>query len=133
MATTQEILDAAVNLGKLIATHEAAKKFEGVMKKLEGEVEAQRLLNDYHRHLSKLGEKEAKGEPIEVEDKRQLESLQNQVVNNAVLRDIQMAQMDYLDLMRRVDEAISGGPKPAGGAPGVADLGAASAGGPPPG
>lgn len=117
MATTQEILQAAEALGKLIATHDTAKKFEGSIQRLQADVEAQRSLNDYNRHMQKLGEKEAGGQPIEVEDKRQLDKLQNAVIRNPLLRDFQMAQMDYLDLMRRVDEAMAGGPAPEGIAP----------------
>ena len=79
-----------------------------MLKRFEADIEAQRLFNDYHRHLAKMGEKEAKGQPIEVEDKRQLERLQDGMSRSALLRDLQIGQMDYLDLMRQVDEAISG-------------------------
>ncbi|MCE9590175.1 MAG: YlbF family regulator [Planctomycetes bacterium] len=121
MATTQEILAAAKELGKLIATHEASAKFEETLRKLEADVEAQRALNDYNRHMTKLSEKEAAGKPIEVEDKKQLEKLQAGIARNATLRDFQMRQMDYLDLMRRVDEAMSGDAGAA--APGAAPAG----------
>ena len=108
MATTQEILDSAKSLGKLIATHEAARSFEENLKKLEADVDAQRVLNDLNRHAVTLAEKEQNGQPIEVEDKRKLEKLQGDVARNAVLQNFQLMQMDYVDLMRKVDEAISG-------------------------
>lgn len=108
MATTQEILTAARELGKIIATHDAAKRFAASMQKLGGDVEAQRVLNDLQRHLMKLQEKEQQGLPLEVEDKRTMEKLQGGVARNPILRDFQLAQMDYLDLMRQVDEAMSG-------------------------
>ena len=108
MATIQEILDSAKALGKQISTHEASIKFEKSLKALQADVDAQRLLNDYQRHMAKIAEKETKGDPIEVEDKRRLEDLQNQVVSHSTLRDLQVSQMDYLDLMRQVDEMISG-------------------------
>jgi cell fate (sporulation/competence/biofilm development) regulator YlbF (YheA/YmcA/DUF963 family) len=126
MATTQEILSAAREVGKLIASHDIARKLESAMSRLQGDVEAQRVLNDYNRHLQKLSEKEQSGKPIEVSDKQQLEKLQNAVIRNPLLRDFQMAQMDYLDLMRKVDEAMAGQPEqqaagiaqaPAGAAP----------------
>ncbi len=117
MATTQDILNAARDLGKLIATHEAARKFDESIRKLQGDVEAQRVLNDYNRQVAKLGEKEAGGKPIEVEDKRQLQNLQGAVMRNPTLRDFQLAQMDYVDLMRKVDEAMSGEAEPAAAAP----------------
>ena len=107
MATTQEVLAAARDLGELIAKHDSAQKFEEILKKLEVDVEAQRLLSDLNRHVSTLAEKESGNQPIEVEEKRKLETLQGEVSRNVVLRDFQMVQMDYVDLMRRGDQAIS--------------------------
>jgi len=109
MATdTDEIMKKARELGKMVADHPHAKKFAELAHDLGQDVEAQRVLTDYDRHLQALSEKEQAGKPIEVEDKRKLEQLQQAVVKNKKLRDFQMAQMDYLDLMRRIDEAISG-------------------------
>ena len=108
MASTDDIIKAAQDLGKLIATHPSTEKFEKVLSRLREDVDAQRLLNDQNRAVNKLAEKEAQGKPIEVEDKREIEKLSKAIAGNAVLRDLQMAQMDYLDLMRKVDEAISG-------------------------
>ena len=107
MATTEEILDAARQLGTLIGSHEAAKKFADVMGRLREDEDAQRLLNDYNRHLNTIAEKESAGSPIEVDDKKKLETFQTQVMTHDLLRDLQMVQMDYVDLMRRVDEAMS--------------------------
>jgi cell fate (sporulation/competence/biofilm development) regulator YlbF (YheA/YmcA/DUF963 family) len=111
--TTQDVLNKAHELGDLIAQHPAAKKMEDILKRLQDDTDAQRAMNDYNRHLQALSEKEAAGKPIEVEDKRKLEALQNAVIRNPILRDFQVGQMDYLDLMRKVDEAIQGGPDPA--------------------
>ncbi len=108
MATTQEILDAAGELGKLISSHTTASALEKVVKALREDVEAQRKLADYQRHLTAIGEKEASGKPIEVDDKKKLETLQGEVIRTPVLRDFQLAQMDHMDLMRQVDAAISG-------------------------
>ena len=110
------MLAGARDLGKLIATHDAARKFEDILTKLQADTEAQRVLNDFNRALQRLGQKEAQGQPIEVAEKRQLEDLQNKVIRNPLLAKFQMAQMDYLDLMRKVDEAMSGGGPEAAGA-----------------
>ena len=122
MATTQEILDAAGELGKLIASHGVAAKFEQALKALQDDVPAQRALTDYQRHLTAVGEKEAAGKPIEVDDKQKLEALQRTIIQTPVLRDFQLAQMDYLDLMRQVDTAISGAPDVGAAAPAESPL-----------
>ncbi len=124
MATTQEILSAARDLGKLIASHPAAVKFEDIVKQLQADVEAQRLLTDLNRHMEALGEKEAQGQPIEVADKRKLEELQGKMIRHPLLSKFQMVQMDYLDLMRQVDDALAGGSPAAtgGAAPGAGGI-----------
>lgn len=108
MPSTQEIIAEAQKLGDLIAQHDAAKKLESALKALQNNVESQRVLNDYNRHLQALGEKEAAGRPIEVADKHKLETLQKAVIMNPLLRGFQTAQMDYVDLLRKVDDAMLG-------------------------
>ncbi len=130
MATTDEILNAAREVGKLVSEHDTAKRLEGAIKMLQNDVASQRVLTDFNRALQSLGEKEARGQGITLEDKHKLEELQRSVVRNPTLRSFQMAQMDYVDLLRKIDEAITGesGVEPtAGAAP--AGSGAAPSGG----
>lgn len=121
MAGTDQILTKARELGKLIAEHDAARKLADAVDRLKDDADAQRALNDFSRHLNALAEKQAAGKPIEVDDKRKLEQLQLAVAKNPLLRDLQVLQMDYLDLMRRVDDAIRDQGEPDG-----AELGAAA-------
>ncbi len=122
MPSTQEILDAAKKVGQMVAEHDATTKLESSLKALESDTDAQRAIADFNRHLQALAAKEQSGKPIEVDDKRKLESLQQAVVMNIKLRNFQMAQMDYVDLLRKIDDAIvneSGDALAAiGGAPG---------------
>ena len=107
MVTTLEIIDKAQELGKLLGQHEAVTQLESVLKSFQEDVESQRSFNDYQHQIAKIGQKEAEGQPIEVEEKRKLADLQNDVIQNPILREMQVKQMDYLDLMRQVDEAIT--------------------------
>ncbi len=100
------ILEAADHLGQLIRQHPATQQLDTLIKQLEDDVEAQRLSTDLSRHRETLAEKQRDGKPIEVDDKRRLETLQQAVAGHPVLRKLQMAQMDYVDLMRKVDEKI---------------------------
>lgn len=129
MASTQEILDQANALGELLAEHDAAKAMESAIKALQGDTASQRALADLNRHGAALEEKAAQGQAIEVADKRKLEELQQAVVLNPLLANFQRAQMDYTDLLRQVDDAITGRSEaeaqaqaqaqaPAGGGPG---------------
>lgn len=108
MATDDQIMKAAGELGKLLGEHPKVSRLESAIGKLKEDVEAQRALNDLNRHLQAVTEKEMSGQPIEVADKRKLQELQTAVVHNLVLQEFQLAQMDYVDLVRRLDEAMYG-------------------------
>lgn len=122
MPTDQDILDLATKLGELLAEHDATKNLASATKAFEADVDSQRAMADYQRFAQSLQEKAQTGGAIEVEDKRKLESLQQAVITNPLLANMQRAEMDYLDLLRKVDGAIvaTGGAvtqAPAGPAP----------------
>jgi cell fate (sporulation/competence/biofilm development) regulator YlbF (YheA/YmcA/DUF963 family) len=118
MSTTEEILSVARDLAKLIESSEPARKMAAVLEQLKADVDAQRLFTDHTRAVEAIAEKQAEGKPIEVKDKHRVEDLQKKVIRNDILRNLQTTQMDYVDLMRKVDEAMSPEfTKDAGGAP----------------
>ena len=106
MVDTQDIEKAAKDLGAMIADHEAAKKMQEASKQFDADQDTQRLLNDYQREAEKVARKQQNNEPIEVAEKRRLQELQDQVIANPLVSKLQIAQMDYLDLMRRVQQII---------------------------
>jgi len=108
MATTAQIVKAAQELGLLIQKHSSAVKLRDMIERLQEDTEAQRLMTDHNRLVQKLSEKQMNNEPIEVEEKRQLQATQDKVVRHPLLSEFQMVQMDYVDLMRQVDEAMAG-------------------------
>lgn len=108
MATDDQIQKAATELGEMLGEHPKVGRLDAAIKKLKEDTEAQRAINDLNRHLQTVAEKEMAGQPIEVSDKRRLQELQNTVVHNLVLREFQLAQMDYVDLVRRLDDAMYG-------------------------
>ncbi|MGB0767499.1 MAG: YlbF family regulator [Phycisphaeraceae bacterium] len=108
MPSEKDILEQAGKLGKLLADHDAAKRLESATKAFENDVDSQRAMADYQRYAQTLQQKAQSGGAIEVEDKRKLETLQQAVVTNPLLANMQRAEMDYLDLLRKVDAAIVG-------------------------
>lgn len=113
MATTEELIAKAAELGKLIAQHEAAKNLASATAKLKSDPSATQAIQGFNRLLQTLAMKEQAGMPIEPAEKRQLENLQQTVATNLSLRAFQTAQVAYVDLMRQVDEALtSAGPDP---------------------
>ncbi len=108
MASDEQLIQAAKELGEQLKDNPKVARLEAAVKKLKEDTDAQRALNDLNRHLNTVAQKEMSGQPIEVEDKRKLQELQNAVVHNLTLREFQLAQMDYVDLIRKLDEAIYG-------------------------
>lgn len=131
MSTTEQIVKAAHELGKLIQEHPSMARVAETGAKLQKDTDTLRLLTDLNRLSAKIAEKEMTGKPIEAAEKQQLAQLQGQAARNELLRQYQLAQMDYMDLMRIVDQVIAGEPveqeAPAAAAP--ATPGAAGPGG----
>ncbi len=109
MVTTDEVVKKARELGELISQHAATVQYRAALEKLEQDQAAQRLMNDLNRKLEEIEQKEQSGRPIEVEDKRTVESLRRQVIRHPLLSELQMAQLDYVDLMRKVEVLLGGG------------------------
>ncbi len=124
MPTEQDILDQATKLGELLAEHESVKKLESATKAFEADPASRQAMTDYQQFAQTLQQKAQQGSPIEVEDKRKLESLQQAVITNPLLANMQRAEMDYVDLLRKVDGAIIGAgggvAQPAGAGPTLA-------------
>ncbi|MFI4861359.1 MAG: YlbF family regulator [Phycisphaerales bacterium JB063] len=110
MASTEEILKQASALGDLIAEHDASKSMESAVKALQNDPSSQQALADLNKHAAGLEAKAAQGKPIEVADKRKMEELQQAVVLNPLMANFQRSQMAYVDLLRKVDDAITGRP-----------------------
>jgi cell fate (sporulation/competence/biofilm development) regulator YlbF (YheA/YmcA/DUF963 family) len=124
---TQQILDAAENLGKLVAQHPAIERYRQAQKSLSDDPDAGRLLNDFNRQLMNLARQEEAGMPVSDAQRHQLENLQGQLAAHLKVKALNVAQVEFMDLMRRVSESIrkhaaespagAGAPAPAPGAP----------------
>ena len=101
------ILDAAQKLGETVAEHPAVKELKSASKAFADDVTAQRAMVDFQRALQAISQKEQTGQPIEVSDKRNLQALQDQVVGNPQLQRVQSAQMNCVDLLRKIDQALT--------------------------
>ncbi|MEM6749013.1 MAG: YlbF family regulator [Planctomycetota bacterium] len=107
-ATTQAVLDKAKEVGALLARHEAVRKLDAATAALESDVEARRAANDLARLADELAQREAQGQPATEQDRAKLTQAQAAVARSAALRGFQVAQMDYLDLLRSIDRQIAG-------------------------
>ncbi len=109
MADTQEILKAAASLGALVATHPLVAEYRSIIRQLDLDVGAKTLLQQYEQLIEVLSMKEAQMQPIEVNEKRQFEQLQQSIMMNQTLKKFGTAQQQYMDLMKQVQESINSG------------------------
>lgn len=101
-----DLLESARKLGQMVAKHPSIQKYVQATSAFEKDTDSQRLLADYSRFIESLAQKEATGRPIEVADKRKLETLQTQLAMHPILRGLQMAEVEFADTLRKVDQAI---------------------------
>jgi len=90
--------------------------------------EASRLFGDFDRQIESLARQEQSGMPITDAQRMQLESLQSRIASHIKIKNLNMAQVEFMDLLRKVSQQwqrplaeasgtgspIAAGPRPAG-------------------
>ena len=127
----QQILAEADKLGQLVAQHPAVERYKQAQKAVTEDPDANRTMAEFERQLETLGRQEASGMPITDAQRQQLESVQSRIVSNIKVKALNMAQVEFMDLLRKVNQATLGKVVDAGGGAGAAGAGRiAGAGGP---
>ena len=101
-----DIIADAAALGKKIAAHPKMKAFIDAVNALKADGEAESLLKKYQERSREIDTKASQGKPVEVDEKRELAELQQKVAANDKIKAVSRCEMDYLDMMRRINEAI---------------------------
>src|SRR4051812_14466147 len=109
MATdTQSILADADKLGQQVAQHPTVAKYRAAQKSVAEDPDASRLLRDFDRLLETLGRQEQSGMPVTDAQRTQLESLQSQIMTHIKVKNLNLAQLEFVDLLRKINQAIQG-------------------------
>ncbi len=107
MATdTQQILDAAEKLSQMVADHPALARYKQAQKLVTEDPEAGRLLADFDRQIETLARQEQSGMPITDAQRQQLETLQSRIVSHIKIKNLNMAQVEFIDLLRKINQTI---------------------------
>ncbi len=109
-------IELATQLGKAIAESPEAQKYRQAREALEAEGDLAQTFEAYHEQAEKVARLEAENKPVEVADKHKLQELNQTLVSAPTFKQFTAAQMDYVDLMRRVNQALSGELTPIEGA-----------------
>ena len=103
---TQQLMDEAEKLGRLVAQHPAVARYKQAQKSVADDPEAARLLADMDRQIEALSRQEQAGLPITDAQRMALESSQNRVVSHIKIKNWNMAQVEFIDLLRKITQTI---------------------------
>jgi cell fate (sporulation/competence/biofilm development) regulator YlbF (YheA/YmcA/DUF963 family) len=103
---TQQIMEEAEKLGKIVAQHPAVARYKQAQKAVSDDPEATRLLADMERQIETLARQEQSGLAITDAQRMALESAQNRVVSHLKIKNWNMAQVDFVDLLRKITQTI---------------------------
>ncbi len=101
-----DIIADAAALGKKIAAHPKMTTFIDAVKAVQADEEANGLLTQYRELSQQIEAKTREGKPIEAEEKRNLATLETNVAKNDKIKVMIRGEADYLDLMRKINDAI---------------------------
>ena len=101
---TTEIMSLATKLGDLVSAHPAVARYKDAQKLVSADPDAGRLLADFDRQLDTLSRQEASGMGITDAQRRSLESLQSQIMSHIKIKNLNLAQVDFVDLLRKVNQ-----------------------------
>ncbi len=101
-----EITEHAKRLGELIRVHPRYVKLRETDAAVLTDKAATDALEAYNKVAAEIARKEAATQPVEVAEKRELQRLHNAVAANETIKTFTLAQADYAELMRRMNDTI---------------------------
>lgn len=100
------VRDAAVSLGRLIASSDAFVRLRAAESAVRADQATGDLIEALEGQRRKIAELEEQRKPVEVSDKHEMKRLNEQAQGNELLQDLLRAQADYVAMMNRVNGAI---------------------------
>lgn len=104
----QDIYEKAEELAGLIGQSKEYRELREAEKVIEANGEVKKLVDDFNDRAGKIAEKEKKQEPVEVDEKHELQKLREQLQGNEPLQGLLRAQTDYAMMMNKVNSILSG-------------------------
>jgi cell fate (sporulation/competence/biofilm development) regulator YlbF (YheA/YmcA/DUF963 family) len=102
----EDIIADARALGNKIAAHPRTMSFVAAARAVSESKDAQAILKAYQEQVTRLQAAEQAGKPIEVSDKHALAESEARVAGNDLLKKMMKCQADYLEMMKRINDAI---------------------------
>ena len=100
------ITELATRLGKAIAESPQALALRAAREEMKKDAAATQLLKDYRQQADRVATAEAENKPVEVNDKHKLREIQQKLAASDAFKKLTAAQVEYIDLMRKVNAAL---------------------------
>ncbi len=101
---TQQILSEAEKLGQLIAQHPAVERYKQAQRSVADDPEVSRMLAEFNKNLEAFSRQEQAGMQVTDAQQMQLEAMQQRVVSHIKVKALNLAQVDFVDLLRKVSQ-----------------------------
>ena len=101
-----KIIELAAGLGEAISDSQQAVQLKAARENLNKEKQATQLLKDYQAQSDRIAQMEREQKPVEVDYKQKLQELHERLIASEAFKRFTAAQVEYVDLMRKVNEAI---------------------------
>ncbi len=102
----EHALELAQRLGKSISESSEAANLRAAREEMSKQGEIAQLLKSYQAQAEKIAKLEHENKPVEVDDKHKLQELHGKLVASDVFKKFTAAQVEYIDLMRQVNETL---------------------------
>lgn len=124
---TQQLMDEAAKLGELVSQHPAVTRYKDARRAVETDAEAGRMMAEFDRQIEALTRQQQAGMGVTDAQQAQLEALQSRIVSHLKIKALNLAQVEFVDLLRKITQTIQ---KPSNLSEGASAAGGAAAGGP---
>ena len=112
---TDQLIAEAEKLGQLVAQHPAVARYKDAQKAIENDPEATRLMAEFNRQMDALERQMQSGINVTDAQRQGIEVLQGRIVSHLKIKALNLAQVEFVDLLRKITQTIQ---KPLGaGAP----------------
>ena len=101
----EAIVALAERLGKEIANSPQTVALRDAREALDDDT--RKIWREFRLQTAKVVQLQQEQKPIEVDDKHKLQELQDKLVASDSFKKFTSAQVEYVDLMRKVNQAIS--------------------------
>lgn len=125
---TDQIMQEAEKLGQLVAQHPAVARYKEAQRAVESDPEAGRMMAEFNHQMDALERQMQAGINPTDAQRQGIESLQNRIVSHLKIKALNLAQVEFVDLLRRVTQTIQ---RPSADTPAAAAGGAGAGAGAP--